>query len=200
MHSIPKPFPSPERVRNLEVTQHTGGFSLVEVSASIGIMAFAFVALLGLLSGGLGHFREAIDRTVTAQIAARVINDAQQSEFPALIGENASRGASGADTTGMRYFDEQGNEIVPASEDGLSPAERRRVIYHVGTRIRARAEVPRESAAATPDLAQITVQVAHYSGIQPLMVQKAPGASENLLKAPLGAPVFTYSALVARVQ
>jgi uncharacterized protein (TIGR02598 family) len=37
------------------------GFSLVEVTMAIGIIAFAFVALLGLIPTGLGVFRESID-------------------------------------------------------------------------------------------------------------------------------------------
>ncbi|MHA3773815.1 Verru_Chthon cassette protein B [Verrucomicrobiota bacterium sgz303538] len=37
------------------------GFSLVEVTLAIGIIAFAFVALLGLIPTGLQVFRESID-------------------------------------------------------------------------------------------------------------------------------------------
>lgn len=39
------------------------GFSLVEIATSIGIVAFAFISLLGLLPTGLQVFREAIDST-----------------------------------------------------------------------------------------------------------------------------------------
>ena len=39
------------------------GFSLVEVALAIGIVAFAFVALLGLIPTGLNTFRQAIDKT-----------------------------------------------------------------------------------------------------------------------------------------
>ncbi len=39
----------------------TAGFSLVEVTTAIGIVAFAFIALIGLLPSGLQVFRESID-------------------------------------------------------------------------------------------------------------------------------------------
>src|SRR4051794_17422660 len=39
------------------------GFSLVEVALAIGIVAFAFVALLGLIPTGLNTFHAAIDKT-----------------------------------------------------------------------------------------------------------------------------------------
>jgi hypothetical protein len=60
--------------------------------------------------------------------------------------------------------------------------------------------VPREGSTATLSLAQVTVQVAHYSGAAALALSTSAGARENLLEAPAGAPVFTYSALIARVQ
>jgi uncharacterized protein (TIGR02598 family) len=37
------------------------GFSLIEVAISLGIVAFAFVALLGVMPSGLSSFRTAID-------------------------------------------------------------------------------------------------------------------------------------------
>ena len=39
------------------------GFSLVEVTLAIGIIAFAFVALFGLLPMGMTTFRAAVDST-----------------------------------------------------------------------------------------------------------------------------------------
>lgn|GEM_PF-6307406 len=44
------------------------GFTLIETAFAIGIVAFAFVALIGLLPAGLTNFREAMDPSVGAQI------------------------------------------------------------------------------------------------------------------------------------
>lgn len=41
--------------------QHSQGFSLVEVALALGIVAFAFVSLFGLLPSGLSVFRTSID-------------------------------------------------------------------------------------------------------------------------------------------
>ena len=57
MHSTP-PLVNPVLVPK---PQHSRGFSLVEVALALGIVAFAFVSLFGLLPVGLGVFRSAID-------------------------------------------------------------------------------------------------------------------------------------------
>lgn len=173
------------------------GFSLVEISAALGIVSFAFVALLGLMANGVSKFRGAMDTTITAQIASRMINDAQQAEFSELIGSQGS--PVSAERTAIRYFDEQGNEVVPA-EDSLSPAEQLRAVYRVGTRVRPQAELPEGHFSDTPQLAQVTVQVVHVPGEVNLEVESRDGAGQNLFKAGSGIPVYTYSALVARTQ
>lgn len=63
----------------------SAGFSLVEVTIAIGIIAFAYVTLLGLLQSGLVSFREAMDRTISAQIAQAILNDKRQTPFADLI-------------------------------------------------------------------------------------------------------------------
>lgn len=57
MHSDPSPR-SPSLAPK---PRHAQGFSLVEVALALGIVAFAFVSLFGLLPTGLGVFRSAID-------------------------------------------------------------------------------------------------------------------------------------------
>ena len=57
MHSNPPPV-NPSFAPKPRSAQ---GFSLVEVALALGIVAFAFVSLFGLLPTGLGVFRSAID-------------------------------------------------------------------------------------------------------------------------------------------
>jgi uncharacterized protein (TIGR02598 family) len=78
-------------------------FSLIEVVLALGIIAMAFVPLMGLLPVGLSNFRGSIDQTVVAQIVQRLGNEAQQSDFESVT---AYAG---------RYFDDQARE-VDASE------------------------------------------------------------------------------------
>ncbi len=121
------------------------GFSLVEVTLSIGVIAFAFVALMGLLPTGLSVFREAMDTTVTAQIAQRITSELQETDYYALL-RMANLDGSGSDPVTnvdpsygvlpIRYFDDQGNEIRSRSDTGsLSDEERLRVLYEAHVRL-----------------------------------------------------------------
>ncbi len=108
------------------------GFSLVEVVLALAIVAFAFVGLMGLLPTGLSNFRAAMDRTMGGQIFQRVLTDAEQADFDTLLA--TSKGSGEFFEFPIRYFDEQGVEVVPAAAAALSPSEASRVIYHVHIR------------------------------------------------------------------
>jgi uncharacterized protein (TIGR02598 family) len=62
------------------------GFSLVEVALAIGIIAFAFVALLGLIPTGLNTFRDAIDKTNETIIVADLNSMLQVTDWSKLAG------------------------------------------------------------------------------------------------------------------
>jgi uncharacterized protein (TIGR02598 family) len=64
----------------------TAGFSLVEVALAMGIVAFAFIPLLGLVPMGLNTSRQAIDTTIQAQIVQYMTDQAQQTNFSSLSG------------------------------------------------------------------------------------------------------------------
>ena len=98
---------------------NTQGFSLVEVVLALGVVAFAFVAILGLIPAGMTTFRQAINISVCSQIAQKVIGDAFQADYDTLL---TPLGTTVNGTTGdssvpflmnYRYFDEEGNEILP---------------------------------------------------------------------------------------
>jgi uncharacterized protein (TIGR02598 family) len=57
------PQPLPVNVTQSESRPRSLGFSLIEVAISLGIVAFAFVALLGVMPSGLSSFRTAIDNS-----------------------------------------------------------------------------------------------------------------------------------------
>jgi len=64
--------------------QNSSAFSLVEVTLSIGIVAFGLIAILGLLPSGLQSFRGSIGRTVAAQVAQAIISETKQADFTSL--------------------------------------------------------------------------------------------------------------------
>jgi len=200
-------------------------FSLVEVALSIGIIAFAFVALLSLLPAGLTTFRRALDTSICTQIAQRIVGEAQLVDFDVITDRvNLPPSATdreysfrmrrpGTQVVSIRYFDEQGNEIIPSSPPALSADENARVIYAVNTRVIPRVTLPTGSAgfpvarakSESGNLAQITVQIARNpSGVElPLSKdgEDDPKKPErNLWKAKGGIDVFTYSAYLGKNQ
>jgi uncharacterized protein (TIGR02598 family) len=122
------------------------GFTLVEVTIAIGVVAFGFIASLGLLPKGLTTFRSAMDNSVGAQIAQRVLNDSQQQDFDSLI-------ANGS-TNAVRYFDDQGNE--------LTVANKARAIYHANTRVLIDTTMP--GGTVNSNIVTVTIQVANNPG------------------------------------
>ena len=60
-------------------------FTLVEIAIAIGILAVALVALLGMLPAGMGNFRKAMDTSITAQIAQKILHDLEEAEFDEVI-------------------------------------------------------------------------------------------------------------------
>jgi uncharacterized protein (TIGR02598 family) len=173
------------------------GFSLAEVVIAMGVVSFAFVGVLGLIPAGFGVFRQAMDHSVGAQIAQRVIADVQQAEFGAVIGEGADEAFSMA----QRYFDEQGEE-----RPGPGGA-----VYQVKTRVWRSTVVPGEGAGqagVNPDLATITVQVACNPSGRKLAEASAEtaqrllwnGSYEGASEQEGRVPVAFYSAQVARIR
>lgn len=57
------------------------GFTLIEVTISLGIVAFAMVSLVGLLPAGLSNFRVAMSNTIEAQIVQALSEDVAATDF-----------------------------------------------------------------------------------------------------------------------
>jgi len=204
-------------------------FSLIEVVLAVGVVAFAFVAILGLLPAGMSQFRQAIDTSVCAQIAQRIINEAQQTDFNVLINEAGLPANAGDDfafrapTVALsdaatavnpgkcvRYFDEQGNEVLPkASTSVLSAAEKRLATYQVNIRVTPRTSMP-TGASYLPHLATLTIQVAYNPGNLPVTLSTVAGTSSDPTRKlwiktdstgkpiNLGVPIISYCAQIAR--
>ena len=212
------------------------GFSLIEVALAIAVVAFAFVALLGMLPAGLTTFRRALDISICTGIAQRIVSDAQGADFDIVTDQAHLPDADGTLATefsfrapsakegegnGVRFFDEQGNEIV--KPDGkifkavadLDAGQRFKAVYHVNTRIVPRYTPPRgddttgvlntERKEHTGSLALMTIQIAHNPGSVDLEMSKDPAddptkPQRNLWKLRPGVDIFTYSAYIARNQ
>lgn len=198
------------------------GFSLVEVVLAVGVVSFAFVGILGLLPAGMNQFRGVIDGTVCSEIAHRVIADAQQMDFDNLIdkdnvpsdsspGSFFSFRAPKVAQPEFRYFDERGDEVIPASvaaranPSSLTQDEKTRVVYHVLVRVMPQTTIPETVIGTTGgrELATVTVQVARNPSNRTIQISSG-GASDGgestrqlFAKTP-GVSVLTFAAQIAR--
>ncbi|MDR3402986.1 MAG: Verru_Chthon cassette protein B [Chthoniobacter sp.] len=164
--------------RKFIARRRQSGFSLVEVVLAVGVIAFAFVAIMGLLPAGLQQFRQAIDNSVCTQIAQRIIQDAQLTDYATLVDAThlpantagyymqansyCATDVSKSNPIHVRYFDESGNEIIPQGSVPSS-TELASIIYHVNTRIAPATYLPgTDSSLGTSNgsLATVLVQVA----------------------------------------
>lgn len=141
----------------------SAAFSLVEVTLAIGVMGFAFVAIIGLVPVGLGNFRQTKNVSVASDIAVRIISELQDTPFTQLIAGATTTGQSWsltkADGTAIRYFDDQGAEVL-TNDPG--------VVYQVNICVyNAPAFVlPLKTSPQIPNgaLASVTVEVAYDPG------------------------------------
>lgn len=131
------------------------GFSLVEVTLAIGIVAFAFVSILGLIPVGLTNFRGAMDNSIKSQIQQQVTSDVRQTGFVKLQEKQP-----------LRYFDEQG-VIKGTSLDNLTPVEMSQILYDVNTV----ALVPSPILGGDlSEMATIVIEIARNPGRKPLQI------------------------------
>jgi uncharacterized protein (TIGR02598 family) len=185
----------PTRIR-----RSPAAFSLVETVLALGIVAFAFVGLMGMLPAGLQTFRKAVDTTVGAQIAQRVVGDAQQTDFDVLVPSSITGDFY---VLPVRYFDDQGNEIVVPGGGALTADQALRALYHV----RVRGSKPDGDFTSLPqvkgarhhprDSTFLTIQIANNPANKTLTVdtkQLWDVAAANKV----GVPIMMQSAVVTR--
>jgi uncharacterized protein (TIGR02598 family) len=115
---------------------------LVEVALALGIIAFAFVPVLGLLPVGLSTSRQAIDTTLEAQIAQKMTSLAVQSDFSNLHTLGSTDGY---------YFDYQGNTTTADQ-----------AIYSVGFAVSTSTGLP--NSGETEKLATVTIAILNIAG------------------------------------
>ncbi len=61
----------------------SSGFSLVEITLALGIVAFVLIAVLGLFSVGLDSSRRSASDTVISQVVNQVLSDIRTPALPA---------------------------------------------------------------------------------------------------------------------
>ena len=207
----------------------TSGFTLIEVAIAVAILAVSLVALLGLMPAGMTNFRKAMDTSITAQIAQRILLDMGQADFDQVIDapksgtDNISPSYTFTAPTRtlaqnalrFRYFDEQGSELIPLGNGGtsLSAAQKTALVYQVNVRVMPKAAQPADSKISGA-VALVTVQVARNPNSRDLekLVDRSsdPNASEKPMRNLIDTSsatfkktplqIYTYSALIGKNQ
>lgn len=193
------------------------GFTLVETSVALAVVAVALVALIGLLPTGLNNFRAAIDAQTAGEIFQRVVADAQETDFDTLLAGQAETGGRGAQfyRLPLRHFDGQGTEVKTANPDAPTIPETKDIIYSV--RVRGSKPGDPDPGNHTDDFATslpgsagkrfnprsltfLTIQIVASGGVRRLatMVDSESFLISPSLAAKAAMPVRTYAAVVAR--
>ena len=91
-----------------------GGFSLTEVSVSLGIMAFAVMAVIGVFPLGLKESLAGANETRSAHLARQVFSTLSAGPFNAvpLYGRTLDLGAGQSDAVLYAGFTSQGESVI----------------------------------------------------------------------------------------
>jgi uncharacterized protein (TIGR02598 family) len=171
------------------------GFSLVEVTVATGIAAFGIITLLGLLPSGMSMFRDAMNVTVSSQIAQRLIKEAVQTDYDLLIettGESAPVPGQPV-VKDVRYFTDEGVEL-PASEAAQA-------IFHAYMRVMPGTDLPTMTGGLeNSSLATLTVQVALNPQNQSIPLLPNSDPMGGTIDPATRIPFTTYTSHVAKIK
>jgi len=121
----------------------TRAFTLIETTLAIGIVSFAFVAIMGLMPIGLMAFRRAMDASTSSRIVQQVVADFQQ-------------GTNTLSPQPILYFDDQGDRQTVANGQ---------VTYYVNTAVQSPTTLP---GGQSTNLATVTVEIVKNPQNKPL--------------------------------
>ena len=124
-HSSPQSEADSAEMRRGSTTR--GAFSLIEVTLAIGIIAFAFVALLGLLPNGMQVFRDAIDSSNETWIMQGLNSMVQTTNFSDL--GSLGSGSAGTGSGDVYYYDEEGRQTDTELRPSSDPQVQARRLY-----------------------------------------------------------------------
>ena len=172
------------------------GFSLVEVTVALGIMAFSFLVIFGLLGTGLTSFRQAKGVSVSSQIAQQIFSQVEVMPFNTLTNNGATTyyqlpNPNTSIGGNIRYFDEQGNETTAAG-----------AVYWANVRVLTATPFVGATSVSNTALATVTIQVASNPGaLTPDVSASGSTTGEwtgtaNTGTVPL--QIYTYQSFVAQ--
>jgi len=138
-------------------------FSLVEVTIAVGIVAFAFLAILALMPVGLTRMRQAKESNVSTLIIQQISDEIKQTDIKSLKLKSSQ--------SFYRYFDIEGNKLLteigsttPLDETGATAVVRSDMLYTTKITINpvlATDTVTVQPSATNCTLMRIVIQIAY---------------------------------------
>lgn len=132
------------------------GFSLTEVCLSLGILAFALVAVMSLLSTGAGNLSRTLDSERTSQVQRQILAEVRQQAYSA----NAQ--------TYHYYFTAEGTAVAEGTPG---------VVFRADVTVKPAAALPGGGASDTAPLSTVTVAVYRAPGGNPVGAAVAQSVS-----------------------
>lgn len=137
------------------------GFTLIEVAIALGIIAFALVALLGMLPVGLTTFHDAKRNTVDARIIQQLTAMLQLSDWSSPSGTNTSESPEAGYIGTEYYFDSYGNQLGTSRN---LPKDLNQIVYTAQISVNGGSASARNvtlpgASGASPFLASFTVLI-----------------------------------------
>lgn len=134
------------------ISRASGAFTLIETVLAIGIVSFAFVALMGLLPCGLQVFRKAMDTTLEGQMVQHLTGQLNQTPYNDL-----------AQLQGQDFwFDEAGGPVAESSEG----------IYSASLSLNAQPALPGSASYANGGLTGVTITLKRKNESAPASTSK----------------------------
>lgn len=133
----------PTKITALGTQQAVRGFSLVEISLAIGVMAFGLVSILGLMPVGLTLFKDTMKQATVTKIVENIAVEARQTDFDDLKTEQNAN---------TRWFNAEGNRVTEDDESR---------IFYVSTAVNEVSTIPGDNYNSTEHLYQLEIQVAY---------------------------------------
>ncbi|MDL5053050.1 prepilin-type N-terminal cleavage/methylation domain-containing protein [Oscillatoria laete-virens NRMC-F 0139] len=111
-------------ILNPGVSPHRAGFSMIEVSVAIAVMAFGIVAILGLFSLSMGGAKDSVTDSVTSLKAMEILANARTSVFT-----NSLLDVTNSESVFVNLSDPEVSHQLYYDRDGLSVDDTTRAAY-----------------------------------------------------------------------
>ena len=126
MHRLPSQTPFRRVTQLSRRAASDAAFSLIEVTLAIGIIAFAFVALFGLLPTGMKTFRASVDATNDVTMLQEMNAMVQVTGWSKIDGLDSTKGSGDE-----YFFDEEGRRTDSRKNQASAPEVKARRLYQV---------------------------------------------------------------------